>query len=365
MRLRSLAAALLLTATLAAPARAQQPTTPAMVRRILSGLADDSMQGRASGSPGGRRAATMIANEMKRIGLEPLGDSGYFQRVPLVQGDSMKRYRRTRGPDPKDPSKMVVTVDSSVFTWVAPLRVLASMAAYDSTPAARRRPAVNVIGVIRGSDPSLRAEHVLIDAHYDHLGIKPGVTQGDSIYNGADDDASGVTAVLEIARQLASGPKPRRTVVFAATMGEEVGLLGTNWYIAHPAIPLEQMAANMEIEMIGRPDSLAGGPGRAWLTGYERSTMGEALAKNGVPIVPDKRPDQQFFQRSDNIAFAMRGIVAHTLSSYNMHTDYHQLSDDITHVDLDHMAGVINAAAKAARLLTDGPKPEWKPGGRP
>ena len=217
---------------------------------------------------------------------------------------------------------------------------------------------------IKGSDAALTNEYVLIDAHYDHLGVGRAVN-GDSIYNGADDDASGVVAVLEIARQLMQGAAPKRTMVFMATTGEERGLLGTRWYIAHPVIPLARMAANLEIEMIGRPDSLAGGPGRAWLTGYERSTMGDALAKAGIPIVPDKRLDQQFFQRSDNIAFAQAGIPAHTLSSFNLHTDYHLPSDDISHVDFDHMAAVINAGAKAARLLSDEPKPEWKPGGRP
>ncbi len=362
-RTRHLALAALLGAS---PLAAQQSTTPAIVKRILSGLADDSMQGRGTGTPGGQRAATMIAAEMKRIGLEPMGDSGYFQRVPIVQGDSVKAYRRERVRDPKDSTKMIVRVDSSVFTWRVPLRVLASMAAYDSAPAARHRPAVNVVGVIRGSDPALKAEHILIDAHYDHLGMRtPAVAGGDSVYNGADDDASGVTAVLEIARQIRQGAAPRRTIVFAATIGEEVGLLGTNWYVAHPALPLAEMAANLEIEMIDRPDSLAGGSGRAWLTGYERSTMGDMLAANGVPIGPDKRPDQQFFQRSDNIAFARRGIVAHTLSTFNLHTDYHQVSDDVSKADFVHMAGVINAAAKAARLLSDGPKPEWKPGGKP
>ncbi|HVZ47518.1 MAG TPA: M20/M25/M40 family metallo-hydrolase, partial [Gemmatimonadaceae bacterium] len=232
----------------------------------------------------------------------------------------------------------------------------------DTVLADRCVPAVNVVGIIWGTDPTA---YVLVDAHYDHLGIRgPGV-DGDSIYNGADDDASGTVAVLEIARQFVQGPKPKRTIVFMATIGEEVGLLGTRWYIAHPIIPLDQMAANMEIEMIGRPDSLAGGPGKAWLTGYERSTMGDELAAAGIPIVPDKRPDQHFFERSDNIAFARAGIPAHTLSTFNLHTDYHRPSDDVSKVDFDHMAAVINAGAKAARLLTDGPKPEWKPGGKP
>ncbi len=317
------------------------------------------MEGRASGTRGGARAARYIGGEMKKIGLEPLGDSGYFQRVPLAQ-DSIKPTRTIR--DPKDSTHRIrVPIDGPLR---AALVVHPSFADLDSVPASRRRPAVNVVGVIRGSDPALKNEYVLVDAHYDHLGIGRPVN-GDSIYNGADDDASGVTAVLEIARQLMQGPKPKRTVMFVATMGEETGLLGTNWFIAHPPIPLEKMAANLEIEMIGRPDSLAGGVGRAWLTGYARSNMGDELAANGIPIVADKRLDQNFFERSDNIAFARRGIPAHTLSSFNLHADYHQPSDDISKVDFVHMAGVINAGARAVRLLTDGPKPEWKPGGKP
>ena len=355
----------ILTLAFAASLAAQKPTTPDDAKRLLSALADDSMQGRGTGTPGAQRAARMIADEMRRIGLAPLGDSGYFQRVP-VSADSVSSRPRRRVPDPKDSTKFVFVIDTSApLQWRVALRVKARLADLDTVPAERRRPAVNVVGVIRGADPALRNEHILVDAHYDHLGVRgPGVN-GDSIYNGADDDASGVTAVLEIARQLSQGPRPRRTVVFAATIGEEVGLLGTNWYIANPPLPLEQMAANLEIEMIDRPDSLAGGPGRAWLTGYERSTMGEALAANGIPIVPDMRPQQGFFQRSDNIAFARRGIVAHTLSTFNLHMDYHRPSDEWSKADFAHMAGVINAAARAARLLSDGPKPEWKAGGRP
>jgi hypothetical protein len=344
------------------PVAAQRATTPADVRRILSALADDSMEGRASGTPGAQRAARYIGGEMKKIGLEPLGDSGFFQRVPISVDTVRQTTRRMR--DPKDSTKVIaVPIDGPPRISVRP-RLRAGFAEIESLPPRRRPPAVNVIGVIRGSDPALRKEYVLVDGHYDHLGIGRPVN-GDSIYNGADDDASGVTAVLAIARQMMAGPKPKRTVVFAAMIGEEVGLLGTNWYIAHPAIPLEDMAANLEIEMIGRPDSLAGGVGRAWLTGYERSTMGDELAASGIPIVPDRRPDQHFFERSDNIAFARRGIPAHTLSTFNLHADYHQPSDDITKIDFAHMAGVINAGARAVRLLTDGPKPEWKPGGRP
>ena len=137
------------------------------------------------------------------------------------------------------------------------------------------------------------------------------------------------------------------------------------WYIEHPAMPLERTVANLEIEMIGRPDSLAGGRGKGWLTGFARSTMGSLLAAAGIPVVADARPDQHFFERSDNVAFALRGIPAHTLSSYNMHTDYHTPADDLSRVDLAHLARLAEAAARAARLLADGDPPVWNPGGRP
>jgi Peptidase family M28 len=243
---------------------------------------------------------------------------------------------------------------------------LPSLADLDTVPLERRRNAVNVVGMIPGSDPVLKNEVVLVLSHYDHLGMRtPAVPGGDSVYNGADDDAAGTVAVLEIARLLKKAGSPRRTLVFANMTGEEVGLIGTNWFIAHPAFPLTQIVAGFEIEMIGRPDSLAGGPGKAWLTGYERSTMGDMLKQYGIAIVPDIRPTQSFFTRSDNIGLARRGIVAHTLSTFNLHTDYHQLSDDVDKIDFDHMTAVIHSGAEAVRHLADGPKPEWHPGCSP
>jgi Zn-dependent M28 family amino/carboxypeptidase len=205
---------------------------------------------------------------------------------------------------------------------------------------------------------------VLVGAHYDHLGVGSPV-KGDGIYNGADDNASGVTALLEMARALAQGPRPKRTVVFLATTGEEQGLLGSAWYLEHPAFPLERTVANLEVEMIGRPDPKAGGAGRAWLTGFERSTLGEALSAAGIPIVADPHPAQNFFERSDNYPLALRGIPAHTLSSYGLHADYHTPADDVAGADLAHMTEVIRSAVRAVRLLADGEKPAWKEGMRP
>ncbi|MCC7195398.1 MAG: M20/M25/M40 family metallo-hydrolase [Gemmatimonadaceae bacterium] len=364
--LRPLAVVAALAATAPVVAAAQAPATPQRVRALLGALANDSMAGRATGTPGAAKAARFIAGVMAQAGIAPAGDSGFFQRVAVAK-DSVAVPQRRRVSDGVDsagkPRFRFETVDGPPV-WRTTFKVLPTLADLDTVPPVRRVPAVNVVGIIHGSDPAVAAEYVLIDAHYDHLGIGASVN-GDSIYNGADDDASGTVAVLEIARQMAAGPKPRRTVVFMATIGEERGLLGTRWYISHPVIPLDRMAANLEIEMIARPDSLAGGSGRAWLTGYERSTMGDELAAAGVPIGPDRRPEQNFFQRSDNIAFARAGIPAHTLSTFNLHTDYHQPSDDVDKVDFDHMAAVINAATRAARLLSDGPKPQWKPGGKP
>jgi hypothetical protein len=313
---------------------------------LLTALAHDSMEGRATGTRGAVRAARFIAEQMRSAGLEPVGDSGFFQRVPIA----IQTYERRRPGG-----------ETRVFEGPV---LLTSLQDLDTIPATRRRPSVNVVGALRGADSALASEAVLIGAHYDHEGIGRPVG-GDSIYNGADDDASGVITVLEVARILAAGPRPRRTIIFMTMTGEEQGLLGTNWFIRNPPLPLDRVVADLEVEMIGRPDSLAGGPGRGWLTGFERSTMGETFAASGLPIGPDRRPEQQFFLRSDNIAFARRGIVAHTLSSFNMHAQYHTPDDEVELVDFDHMAAMINVAARAARLLADGPRLEWKPGGRP
>jgi hypothetical protein len=93
--------------------------------------------------------------------------------------------------------------------------------------------------------------------------------------------------------------------------------------------------------------------------------MGELFQAGGLMVFPDARPAQSFFTRSDNIGFARRGIVAHTLSTFNLHADYHRPSDEADHADFDHVQRVINLAARGVRLLADGPRPEWKPGGQP
>lgn len=232
----------------------------------------------------------------------------------------------------------------------------------------------NVVARLRGAGRAGREELaeqvVVLSAHLDHLGVReprPDESdQADRIFNGADDDASGCAAVVEIAAALAAGPPPARTVVVLLATGEEMGLLGTEEYLEHPVEPLERTVLNLNFEMLGRPDELAGGPGRLWLTGHERTNLLEDFESAGLPIGPDPRPDQHFFERSDNIAFAMRGIVAQTLSSYGMHQDYHRPSDEVETLDLAHMEAATRSALAAVRRVTDGEfKPRWLPGGRP
>jgi Zn-dependent M28 family amino/carboxypeptidase len=268
---------------------------------------------------------------MQRYGLEPAGDSGYFQRVT---------YEVVQGPEGET------------------LR----LAGPDSADTARRVMDYNLVGVIRGSDPSLRNETVVLGAHFDHVGVGRPV-EGDSIYNGADDDASGVATVLAAASVLAKAP-PKRTVVVLLTSGEEYGVLGTQWYLERPRVPLETTVADLQVEMVGRPDTLVGA-GKLWLTGFDRSTMGEELTAAGLPVVADPRPEFKFFERSDNIVFALRGIPAHTLSSFGMHGDYHQPSDEVDRIDFEHLTLAADLVARAARVMANGPRPTWKPGGRP
>jgi len=222
----------------------------------------------------------------------------------------------------------------------------------------------NAVAQIAGNDPGLKASVVLLSAHLDHLGIGPTV-DGDNIYNGADDDASGTTAVLELARAIALGPRPRRTVIFALFGSEEAGGLGSTWFREHPPVPLKDIAVNLEFEMIGRADPQYP-KDVLWLTGWERSNLGPALAAHGAKLEPDKRPAEQFFMRSDNYVLAKKGVVAQTVSSFGLHPDYHRPSDDLAHIDFAHMTIAIGSLIRPVGwLLNSDFRPEWKAGGRP
>lgn len=222
----------------------------------------------------------------------------------------------------------------------------------------------NAIGILRGSDPSLQHDAILFSAHLDHLGIGAPVN-GDNIYNGADDDASGTTAVLEIARALSQGPRPRRTVTFALFGSEEAGELGATYFSQHPPVPLKEIVANLEFEMIGRPDP-AVEDDTLWLTGWERSNLGSALAAHGARLVGDPHLREDFFSRSDNFVLAKKGVVAQTISSYGLHQDYHEPSDDLAHLDFKHMNAAIGfLLAPLEWLVNSDFRPKWNEGERP
>ena len=292
--------------------KAKATVSQESVKKYMQGLASDEMRGRGSATADELTAAKYIASQLKLLKIEPAGDEGgYLQTVKFGS-----------------------------------------------------RTTTNVIGILRGSDPKFAKETVLLSAHLYHLGVGRAVN-GDNIYNGADDDASGVTAVLELAEALAAGPRPKRTVVFALFGSEEIGGYGARYFQEHPPVPVESFVANLEFEMIGRPDA-AVPPHTLWLTGYERSNLGAELAAHGARLVADPHPEQNFFRRSDNYVLARKGIIAHTVSSYGLHSDYHQPSDDLAHVDFAHMTEAIESMVEPVRWLVNNDfKPQWNRDGKP
>jgi Peptidase family M28 len=335
--LSAIALACTLTVALEAPGQrtqsfdaplAQKATLEREVHADMNFLADDELHGRGSATRDEHIAALFVAAQLQSLGLEPGGENGTF-------------LQKTSLPDP------------------LPERVQQRLSKFQNVP---RTETWNAIGILRGSaQPN---EVILLTAHLDHLGVSAATT-GDTIYNGADDDASGTTAVLTLAHILATGPRPKRTIVFACFGSEELGGFGNRAFLAHPPVPLTSIVANLEFEMIGRPDS-AVPAGTLWLTGFERSDLGSELAKHGAHLVKDPHPDQNFFRRSDNYALATQGIVAHTVSSYGLHKDYHQPSDEISTIDFNHMTNAIESMVGPIRWLVNSTwKPEWNPGGKP
>jgi hypothetical protein len=301
-------------------------------------LASDALQGRGSATANELLAAEYIASELEQYGIKPGAGTGYIQ---TVQAD----VDLAKLPLDKMPAQTSRAFKNAVQDGKLTTR--------------------NVIGVLPGSDPKLKKQVILLSAHMDHMGVIPEeALNGDSIFNGADDDASGVAAVLELARSLA-GSKPKRTVMFVLFGSEELGGYGAKYFLDHPPVPLSSMVANLEFEMIGRPDA-AIAKDALWLTGFERSNLGPVLAKHGARLVQDPHPDQKFFTRSDNYALAKRGVVAHTVSSFGLHKEYHRPNDDVAHLDLDHMADAIGSMIVPVKWLVNSSfKPRWNTGQKP
>ncbi len=200
----------------------------------------------------------------------------------------------------------------------------------------------NVAAVIEGSDPVLSKEAVFYSAHLDHLGGNG--TGEDKIFNGADDDASGVTAVLTLADAFgALEPRSRRSVVFITFWGEERGMLGSKELVEASPWPLDKLVAGINIEMVGRPEE--GARNKVWMTGWTESNLGLLVASGarrvGVENFEHPRLSQQLYGASDNISFVNKGVIAHSFSAGSLHSDYHQPSDEWQRLDLPHMTQVI------------------------
>jgi len=209
----------------------------------------------------------------------------------------------------------------------------------------------NVVGVL----PGKRKEIVLFSAHYDHLGVDES-SEGDKIYNGADDDASGTTAIMNLAELYAKQGNNQRTLVFSAFTAEEIGGYGSRYFSNQ--LDADNIAAMVNIEMIGKPSKF--GAGTFWMTGFERSNLGELMNKKLKKIKQqvhaDPYPKQRLFYRSDNATLARLGVPAHSFSSTQLDKDehYHQQSDDIASLDLPSMTKVIKAIAIGSQGLVDG-----------
>ncbi len=229
-------------------------------------------------------------------------------------------------------------------------------------PEGRQRETFNAIGYLPGVDPD--AGTILLSAHLDHLGTGRAVN-GDSIFNGANDDASGTTAVLELAHALAAGPRLRRNVLFVCYGSEELGELGSTYFGEHLPVPLKSLVANLEFEMIGNQDPKVP-KGSLLLTGWDRSDLGPELKAHGALLGPDPYPEEHFFERSDNFALALKGVVAHTAAGWGTVPTYHQPNDDLQHLDLPFMTAAIQSLVEPVRWLAAGNfVPRWNPGGQP
>jgi len=225
------------------------------------------------------------------------------------------------------------------------------------------RKTFNAIGYLEGSDPT--SGTILLSAHLDHLGVTSAPVNGDAIFNGANDDAAGTTAVLELAHALAAGPKLRRSVLFVCYGSEEAGELGSEYFGKHSPVPLSQLVTNLEFEMIGAQDPKMP-KDTLLLTGWERSNLGPTLKDHGALLGPDPYPDQHFFERSDNYQLALQGVVAHTAAGWGTVPTYHQLNDDLAHLDFEFMTTAIQSLVEPVRWLANSDfKPAWNPGGQP
>lgn len=390
------------------------------VTRVISTLAADDMQGRATFTPGIEKAAKFIESEFKHIGLKPMvGNNGYRQNFTLTRTRPLSSQliinQKTIGADSafvatsaslvninqladveiikvtpeKDfrtvyrslinsSKKLLIVVDPKFASFFKRLKDRAEagtvamktnesqvliyvLGVYDDIKAlnltytgmAEVLPLFNIAGIIPGTTKP--NEYVIFSGHYDHLGIiKP--KQGDSIANGADDDASGTTAVIELAKYYKKLKNNARTLIFVAFTAEEIGEFGSQYFAK--TVHADDVVAMFNIEMIGKKSKF--GENSAFITGFERSDFGTILQKNlsATPFkfYPDPYPEQNLFYRSDNASLAAVGVPAHTISTDQIDVDslYHTVKDEVSSLDMANITATIRAIALSAQTIVSG-----------
>jgi Peptidase family M28 len=390
------------------------------VQRVIETLAADDMQGRGTFTPGIEKAAQFIEKEYTQIGLKPMpGADGYRQNFTMTRvsqvkisvtingkpiaadsifsnagpasfnwtnADNIQVVKLTADKDfrteyrsyLRSGKKMLVLIDPKFASLFSKLRDRAMTGTVTEKPndnqalvyvsgkyddvksfsveyvgKAEVLPLFNVAGIIPGK--SKPDEYVIFSGHYDHLGIiKP--VQGDSIANGADDDASGTTAVIELAKYFKKLNNNERTLIFVAFTAEEIGEFGSQHFAK--TVDPDKVVAMFNIEMIGKKSKF--GENSAFITGFERSDFGTILQKNlegtAFKFYPDPYPDQQLFYRSDNASLAAVGVPAHTISTDQIDIDslYHTVKDEVSTLDVSNITSTIRAIALSSQTIISG-----------
>lgn len=395
----------------------QSIVTDAEVQRVLGTLASDEMEGRRTFTKGIDKAATFIAAEFKSYGIKPIkGNSDFMQSFAMVRPKFISvsgmlnesaletkqivavtcskdlQLTEKSGYDIVTISKganlfgearkysgltknTIVLVDTSFTSSFGRLSQLKGNMFYsdksvvfiltnetavktvtiDAKHEIQEMKLANVVGMIPGK--KLPNEYVIFSGHYDHLGINTrNMINNDSIYNGANDDAAGTTAMMLLAKYYASVKNNDRTLIFVAFTAEEVGGYGSQ-YFSKQFNPLE-VKAMFNIEMIGSESKW--GKNSAFITGYEKTDMGKILQQNlegtNFTFYPDPYTSQNLFYRSDNATLARLGVPAHTISTTKIDVDpyYHKASDELSTIDISNMTQIIRSIALSARGIISG-----------